>query len=60
MSPSHNTTMAGKRKLSQTATIRRARGSLRGKMGNKPFAERMTEWKREEMQLEERKMRRLK
>ena len=50
--------MAAKRKLptDATETVRRARGSLRGKMGNKPFAERMAKIKREEKELEERKL----
>lgn len=43
----------------QLAAIRAARGSLKRKPGDKPFAETWAEHKREEMELEERRFQRL-
>ncbi len=43
----------------QLAAIRAARGSLRRRPGDKPFAEAWAEHKREEIELEERRFRRL-
>lgn len=43
----------------QLAAISAARGSLKRKPGDKPFAEAWAEHKREEMELEERRFQRL-
>ncbi|MBI5817948.1 MAG: hypothetical protein HZA88_03100 [Verrucomicrobia bacterium] len=50
--------MARPTKAEMLAAIRRARGSLRRKPGGKPFGVRRAEYKAEEMELEERKLRR--
>jgi hypothetical protein len=50
--------MAKPTKAEMLAAIRRARGSLRRKPGGKPFAVRWAEYKAEERELEERKLRR--
>ena len=50
---------AAARRVRQLAAIRRARGIIRRKPGEKPFAEQWAEHKREELALEERKFQRM-
>jgi hypothetical protein len=54
----HSSHMAKPTKSEMFAAIRRARGSLRRKPGDKPFAVQWAEHKAEEIEMEERKLRR--